>query len=288
VEGFTATDPLVTNANAVHYTLTFSGPVTGVNASDFSLVTTGVSGASIASVTPVGGSNGSQYTITVNTGTGDSTVALELSGAGIRDLAGNPLPGGTFQAQATYATGTEPVSVAIGDLNGDLRPDLVLTNQISNNVSVLLGNGDGTFQAQTMYATGQNPGSVAIGDLNGDGKPDLVTANAASESVSVLLGNGDATFQAQTPHATGSQTIPLSVAIGDLNGDGRPDLVTANYGSSTVSVLLNAPSTLVGPTYIIDLFDQRRRRFRKVPHQPLNWRALLRYGAGLRGPRRLW
>jgi hypothetical protein len=97
VQGFTATDPLLTNANVVHYT----EPVTGVVANDFSLVTTGVSGASIASVIPVGGSNGAQYTITVNTGTGDGTIALDLSGAGIQDLAGNPLPGGRFQRHTT-------------------------------------------------------------------------------------------------------------------------------------------------------------------------------------------
>jgi hypothetical protein len=162
VASFTASDPLLTNLNAVHYTLTFSEPVTGVNAGDFSLVTTGVSGASIGSVTPVGGSNGAQYTITVNTGTGDGTIALNLSGAGIQDLAGNPLPGGTFQAQTTYATGTDPRSVAIADLNGDGKPDLVVADLGSNTVSVLLGNGDGTFQDRTTYATGNQPLPVAI------------------------------------------------------------------------------------------------------------------------------
>ena len=66
---------------------------------------------------------------------------------------------GTFQAQTTYATGAAPNSVAIGDVNGDGRPDLVVANSDSNTVSVLLGNGDGTFQAQSTYATGSQPES---------------------------------------------------------------------------------------------------------------------------------
>ena len=84
---------------------------------------------------------------------------------------------GTFGAKTDFATGPVPVSVAIGDLNGDGKPDLAVANCDSNTVSVLLGNGDGTFGAKTDFATGSGPGSVAIGDLNGDGKPDLAVAN---------------------------------------------------------------------------------------------------------------
>ena len=236
LQSFTASDPSLTNANVVHYALTFSEPVTGVNASDFSLVTTGVSGSSIASVTPVSGSNGEQYTITVNAGTGSGTVELDLNGTGIHDLAGNPLPGGSFLPQTAYATGTQPYSVAIGDVNGDGKPDLVVSNYGSNSVSVLLGNGDGTFQQQTTYATGDNPRGIAIADVNGDGKPDVLVANLTANTVSVLLGNGDGTFQQQTTDRTGG--FPVSIATGDLNGDGKPDLVVANALSGTVSALL--------------------------------------------------
>ena len=87
--------------------------------------------------------------------------------------------------------------MAIGDLNGDGRPDLAAANYAANTVSVLLGNGDGTFGAKTDFATGTSPRSVAIGDLNGDGKPDLAVANSGSNTVSVLLGNGDGTFGTQ-------------------------------------------------------------------------------------------
>jgi VCBS repeat-containing protein len=233
---FNQSDPSLTNASVVHYTLTFSEAVTGVDISDFTLSTSSVTGANIASVAPVSGSNGTQYIVTVNTGSGDGTVELDLSGSGIQDLAGNPLPVGIFQSQTTDVTGSTPYSVAIGDLNGDGKPDLVASNYGSNMVSVLLGNGDGTFQPQTTYATGDNPRGIAIADVNGDGRLDLVVANLTANTVSVLLGNGDGTFQPQTTYKTGG--FPVSIAVGDVNGDGKPDLVVANALSGTVSVLL--------------------------------------------------
>ena len=161
---------------------------------------------------------------------------------------------GTFQANQDFATGQQPVSVAIGDLNGDGRLDIVTANTSASSASVLLGNGDGTFQANEDYATGFAPFSVAISDLNGDGKPDIVTANRIASSVSVLLGNGDGTFQANQDYATGS--APRSVAIGDLNGDGWPDLVTANNHGDTVSVLLGTvPSPLTRATVALPSYD---------------------------------
>ena len=72
-----------------------------------------------------------------------------------------------FGANTDFATGTNPIPVAIGDLNGDGKPDLAVANYYSNTVSVLLGNGDGTFGAKTDFGTGSIPFSVAIGDLNG-------------------------------------------------------------------------------------------------------------------------
>ena len=96
--------------------------------------------------------------------------------------------------------------MAIGDVNGDGKPDLAVANYGSNTVSVLLGNGAGGFGAKTDFATGTGPHSVAIGDLNGDGKPDLAVANDGSNTVSVLLGNGAGGFGAKTDFATGSDS----------------------------------------------------------------------------------
>ena len=93
---------------------------------------------------------------------------------------------GSFQRQARLRDRRQPRSVAIGDLNGDGKPDLAIANH-ADNVSVLLNRGDGSFRAKLDYANRRRPRSVAIGDLNGDGKPDLATANSDANSVSVLL-----------------------------------------------------------------------------------------------------
>ena len=141
-----------------------------------------------------------------------------------------------FGAKADFGTGSYPCAVAIGDLNGDGKPDMATANHGANTISVLLGNGNGTFGAKSDFPAGTSPRFVAIGDLNGDGKPDLAVTNLFAATVSVLLGNGDGSFGAKTDFGTGSQ--PWSLAIGDLNGDGKPDLAVANYTSNTVSVLL--------------------------------------------------
>jgi hypothetical protein len=154
---------------------------------------------------------------------------------------------GTFHSAVNFAAGSYPVSVAVADVNGDGRPDLVVANETTT-VSVLLGNGNGTFQSPVSYTVGLSPTSVAVADVNGDGHPDLVTANSGSsysprvgKTVSVLLGNGNGTFQAAQNFTTDSR--PSSVVVADVNGDGRPDLVTTNYGANAyggndVSVLL--------------------------------------------------
>jgi hypothetical protein len=163
---------------------------------------------------------------------------------------------GTFQFAGSYAAGYYPHSVAVGDFNNDGIFDLAVANYLTNSVSVLLGKGDGTFQPAVNYPTGPSPSSVAVGDFNGDGKLDLAVANAGSwpffsdGSVSVLLGKGDGTFQATVNYAAG--TRPSSVAVGDFNGDGFPDLAVANFGSNDVSILLNDATWSMSPTGAAD------------------------------------
>ena len=181
-------------------------------------------------------------------------VVTNLTG-GVGVLLGNG--DGTFQAAVSYGSGgVNAESVAVADVNGDGKPDLVVANACANSncaagaVSVLLGNGDGTFQAAVSYLSGgQGAESVAVEDVNRDGKPDLVVtndyganSNYAHGTVSVLLGNGDGTFQAAVGYGSGGD-YTLSVAVGDVNGDGKPDVAAINFNSNTVGVLLSISST---------------------------------------------
>jgi hypothetical protein len=117
---------------------------------------------------------------------------------------------GTFANQPACAVGQARWSVALSDVNGDGKSDIVTANDDSNTVSVLLGRGNGTFTDQVVYRVGPQPVAVAAGDLNGDGAIDVVVANAnygfpwvSNAGISVLLGRGDGTFAAQVPYLVG-------------------------------------------------------------------------------------
>lgn len=158
-----------------------------------------------------------------------------------------------------YSGGTYPTSVAVADLNGDGKPDLVLPNSNSNNVGVLLGNGDGTFQPVVTYASGgQGPFSVAIADVNHDGKLDALVANQCAGSncqsgrgsIGVLLGNGDGTLQPAVTYDAGSGQS-LFVAVADVNGDSKLDVAVTNWGS-TAGVLLGRGDGTFKPVVTYD------------------------------------
>jgi hypothetical protein len=185
------------------------------------------------------------------------------------------LPGngdGTFQPVVLYDSGgASTSSVALADVNGDGKLDILTANcgtescgpaSPEGTVGVLLGNGDGTFRTPASYEAANGPISIAIADMNGDGKQDVVVANwGTSENPptnngagSVLLGNGDGTFQPVQTYLSGGNEA-TSVAVADLTGNGRPDIVLGDYSSNganpppgIVSVLLNAGASDQSPT----------------------------------------
>ncbi len=142
----------------------------------------------------------------------------------------------SFDPALSSATGSLPITVAIADVNGDGKRDVVTVNTGADTISVLLGTGSGSFGLRTDFPTGSLPHGLVIADFNGDAKLDIVVANTGADTVSVFLGNGIGSFAAKVDFATG--VAPFFVAAADLNKDGKLDLVVVNVNADTVSVLL--------------------------------------------------
>jgi hypothetical protein len=210
-----------------------------ITAADIATPSTGW--VTVVNPAPGGGtSNVAFFTVTANTG---SAVAFTLA--------------------SSVAVGQSPISVAVGDFNGDGKLDLAVVNACGNDpfcrssspgtVSILLGDGTGNFTLASSPATGGScPSSVAVGDFNGDGNLDLAVVNTCGNdprysskgTVSILLGDGRGNFTLASSLALGYG--PQSVAVGDFNGDGNLDLAVVNacesggcgYYQTTVYIFL--------------------------------------------------
>jgi hypothetical protein len=180
-------------------------------------------------------------------------VAAELTSSGNVDLIVVDYGGhvsvllgngdGTFQSPLSFPIGA-PIDVAVGDLNEDGRPDLVVVESPGGTDGVLhifFGEGDGKFHAGPSYQVGVAPISVAIADFNGDGHLDVAVANSnhfkKHGSVMVFSGNGKGKLAKDATYVVAGS--PWSVAAGDLNGDKFPDLAVTQETAATVAVLLN-------------------------------------------------
>ncbi len=151
---------------------------------------------------------------------------------------------GTFSRGASYQLSGSVASGALGDVDGDARPDLVLT--FIGTVGVFINNGRGTFAPVVNYPIVGSAQAIAIADLNGDGKADLAVTNVdpnvqtPDPTLSVFLNTGSGTFAPAVSYSTG--TLGVSIAVGDLNGDGRLDIALADDTNPMVMVLPNAGS----------------------------------------------
>ena len=153
-----------------------------------------------------------------------------------------------FSTKSDFSTGNKPYYVVAGDLEGDGKLDLVVVNGLSNNLSIYRNTSSGpgiiSFAPRVDLQTGSFPFCVAIMDLDGDGRPDLAAANSTGSSISIFRNNsvpGIMSFSPKSDFQTGSS--PFWVSAGDLDNDGKPDLVTANaVPGNSGSVLRNTSS----------------------------------------------
>jgi len=169
-------------------------------------------------------------------GDGNPDLAVENFGGSISVFTGTGT--GSFSAATNYSV-TSPAGIVVADFNGDGKPDIATADYFGGKVRILINNGSGAFPTNMEFAAGSGPVFIAVGDFNGDGKPDLVVASSGSNQINVLLNTttgGALSFAAPIPYTVG--TAPFFVDVADVNGDGKPDLITANSSSNDVSVLL--------------------------------------------------
>lgn len=166
--------------------------------------------------------------VTPNVGSNNVTVLLGDGRGGFAAAAGSP-----------YAVASRPYYIAIGDVSGDAKPDLMMTHDDISLMTTLSGDGRGGFAPApgSPFDLGRRAYKLVTANINRDARADLVIGTEASDSVTVLLSNerGGYTPAAGSPYTAGRNP---RVAVGDVNGDGKPDIITANNGSGDVTVLL--------------------------------------------------
>jgi|GEM_PF-474602 len=177
--------------------------------------------------------------VVINTQSNNVTVYHNEAADGSVDASSFPVA-----KSVTLAVGDAPKSITTGDVDGDGKPDLVISNYAGRTLSILRNtssNGILSFENQVTVNTSSGSNMIAMNDMNGDGKPDIITANAGSSTVSIFRNistAGNVSFDAaKTDYTLGG--APWWIATGDLNGDGKPELITANNGSNNMSVLVN-------------------------------------------------
>jgi hypothetical protein len=233
--------------------------------------------------------NSGDYTVTVLTNNGSggfvldatltvgaypvSVAAVNINGDGkIALISANESDGtltvltnngsGRFGFNTTLSVGSGPgsgpTSVVAADINGEGKPDLISANSIDGTLTVLTNNGSGGFGSNATLVVGSGPLCVAATDINGEGKPDLISANSIDGTLTVLTNNGSGGFGSNATLVVGFNVgpYPQFVVVADVNGDGLPDLVSANYFDNSLSVLLNGTGAPGSPLLTISLANR--------------------------------
>ena len=211
-------DPGGTTGNCVHVEYTCAGDHAMVQA-------------------PVGAAPASVATVDLNADGRTDLVTTDPVGNTVNVMLANSAAVGGYHAAVYYATGTQPESVAVGDLNNDGKPDIVTGDVTSSTVSVLLGNGDGTFGIASTIGVLKVPTSVAIGDVTHDSMPDIVVSNRLDGAVTLVENIGEGLLETTVSYGIGGS--PDRIVLADVSGDGFPDVVINDISSDVLSVLIS-------------------------------------------------
>lgn len=173
--------------------------------------------------------------IVANSGSASNNLALITGKAG-----------GTFNTPVPLTAGNIPRFVQFVDVNKDGKHDIIVANEFSANVSVLINDGAGNFAAKKDYQAGSGPYMVQAADFTGDGNIDLLVCLNKDSTVALLTNNGDGTFAAPKTASLGTamSSSSTSLSLGDINGDGRPDVVSAIYADQKIGITLNNAGVL--------------------------------------------
>ena len=233
----------LTGSSAQFFIPTFAGGGAGLDATAFTPVTPQTETGPEPSAIVLGDFDGDRLLDLVTANDGGATVST---------MRNESTPGNIqLAAKVDFEVADNPQAAATGDLDGDGRLDLVVASPGPNDggaALTVLHNASSEEAIQFVRVTpdltaGAGVFSVAVGDVDGDGKPDIVTANIAANSVSVLRNSsrwGLLSFASKVDFPAGSS--PFSVRLGDVDGDGKPDIVTTNVGEGSVAVLRNTSS----------------------------------------------
>lgn len=249
----TTSPPIITSFTPASGPIGTTVTITGTNFSATPANNIVYFGATRASVTAA---TSTQLTVTVPKGATYQPISVEVNGSiayssnpfVVTFANGGVIDACAFETKKDFATGIGPQSILLGDLDGDGKADMVVTNVFDNNLSVLRNTTTGpaniSYAARVNFTTGTRPAAVTMGDLDGDGKLDIAVANETSNTISVFRntssGVGNISFAAKIDFVTG--TRPMAVSVGDFDKDGKTDLVAVNRNSSSISVFRNTSS----------------------------------------------